>query len=173
MFDIITSDLKRFEPNGKIGLRTSIRGLLSQGFQALIVYRFFNWLHRSGLPGQPLRFFAERFIEITTGISIPAECTIGHGFRIHHFGGIIFHPSTVIGNNCTIYQEVTLGDKGGYGGAPIVGDNVTIGAGAKIVGEIRIGKNSKIGALVLVSENVPEDSKVYCVKPVVITESKG
>ncbi len=172
MFDIIASDLKRFNVNGSSGIRSLIRGSFSQGFQAILVYRFFNWLHRSGFPGQPVRFFIERFIEITTGISIPAECTIGKGFRIHHFGGVIFHPSTKIGDNCTIYQEVTLGDKGGYGGAPVIGDNVTIGAGAKILGGITIGNNSKIGALTLVSKNVPEYSKVYCVKPVVTTEIK-
>ena len=173
MFGTIISDLKRFDSSDSGCIRALIRGSLSQGFQAIFVYRFFNWLYRTGLPSQPVRFFVERFIEITTGISIPAECTIGKGFRIHHFGGVIFHPSTVVGDNCTIYQEVTLGDRGGYGGAPVIGDNVIIGAGAKLVGEITIGNNSKIGALALVSEDVPENSKVYCVKPVVITEIKA
>jgi len=168
MFENVKSDIKRFDSGGEITFRAFVRGLLSQGFQAVLVYRFFNWLLRSGLPGQPLRFFVERFIEITTGISIPAECKIGKGFRIHHFGGIIFHPATVVGENCTIYQGVTFGDKGGYGGAPILGDNVIVGAGAKIVGEVTVGNNCKIGALAVVSDNVPDNSRVVCAKPIVL-----
>ena len=169
MFDNIIADLKRFGVDDTLSWRPALRGVLSQGFQAILVYRFFNWLHKSGLPGQPLRFFVERFIEITTGISIPAECMIGKGFRIHHFGGIMFHPAVVIGENCTICQDVTLGDKGGYGGAPIIGDNVFIGAGAKILGGVKIGNNSKIGALVVVSESIQNNSKVLSTKPVVLT----
>lgn len=113
MFELVREDLRRLSgPEGPT-LRSVIAALLSQGVQALLVYRFFNWLHRKGLPGQPFRFFFERFIEITTGISIPAACTIGKGLRIHHFGGIILHPTVSLGENCTLYQGVTIGDRGG------------------------------------------------------------
>lgn len=162
MFQNIKADLQRLgsSKNG-FGMRVLIRGLLSQGFQAILVYRFFNYLWRNNIPGQPLRFICERFIEITTGISIPAECTIGKGLRIHHFGGIIFHPSVVIGDNCTLYHGVTIGDAGGHGQAGHVGDNVMIGAGAKIIGEVTIGNHSKIGANTVVNLNVPEYSICY------------
>ena len=115
-------------------LRTLVRGLLSQGFQALVVYRIFRWFHERGIPTQPIRFFVERLTEIVTGISIPAQAQIGKGLRIHHFGGIIIHSETVIGEGCTIYHGVTLGDRGGWGGAPRIGNHVMIGAGAKILG---------------------------------------
>jgi serine O-acetyltransferase len=155
MFNNLTFDLKRLSPSGKTSLRIIIAGILSQGFQAILVYRFFNWLHCSGFSGQPLRFVCERFIEITTGISIPACCKIGKGFRIHHFGGIIFHPSVEIGDNCTLYHGVTIGDRGGSGFAARIGNNVLIGAGAKIIGEVTIGNNCVIGANVVVTKDMP------------------
>lgn len=154
----ITADIKRLHPTGKFSFRSIIAGLLSQGFQAILVYRFFNWCHRNRIPTQPLRFLCERFIEITTGISIPACCTIGKGFRIHHFGGIIFHPTVRLGDNCTLYHGVTIGDCGGYGGAATIGDHVMIGAGAKIIGEVTIGDGCKIGANVVVTKSMPPGS---------------
>lgn len=154
MFDHIKSDLSRLSHTSSADLRTLVSGLLSQGFQAILVYRLFRWLHRRGCSGQPLRFLCERFIEITTGISIPAACKIGKGFRIHHFGGIIFHPTVEIGDNCTLYQGVTIGDRGGSGRAAVIGNNVLIGAGAKIIGEITIGDNCVIGANAVVTRDM-------------------
>ena len=136
-------------------VRALIRGLLSQGFQALFVYRVFRWFHERRIPTQPVRFFFERFIEMTTGISIPAEAAIGKGLRIHHFGGIIVHSAAVVGEYCTIYHGVTLGDRGGWGGGPRVGNRVLIGAGAKLIGEIVIGDDCVIGANAVVLASVP------------------
>lgn len=158
MFEIIQSDYKRLDPSGRTSLRTLVSGLLSQGFQAILVFRFFNWLHRHGFSGQPIRFVCERFIEITTGISIPACCSIGKGFRIYHFGGVIFHSTAVVGENCTLYHGVTIGDRGGYGRAATIGNNVLIGAGAKIIGDITIGDNCIIGANAVVTHSMPADT---------------
>jgi len=157
MFEFISADIKRLG-GGAFSFRVLIRGVLSQGFQAIVVYRFFRWLKITKIPAQPFRFFFERWIEITTGISIPAECEIGKGLRIHHFGGIIFHPSVEIGKRCTIYHEVTIGDRGGYGKAAKIGDNVMIGVGAKIIGEISIGSNCIVGANTVVTKDMPENS---------------
>jgi len=155
MFENVKSDLRRLGAGGAVTLRILVAGLLSQGFQAILVYRLFYWLYRKGIPGQPLRFLAERFIEITCGISIPARCRIGKGLRIHHFGGIILHPAAELGDNCTLYHEVTIGDRGGSGGAAKIGNNVLIGAGAKIIGEITIGDNCVIGANTVVTKDMP------------------
>ena len=160
MFRVIKADIGRFSSDGRNRLRTLLAALLSQGFQAVLTYRFFNWLRRCGIPGQPLRFFCERFIEITCGISIPAACRIGPGFRIHHFGGIIFHPTAAIGSNFTCYHGVTIGDRGGHGRAATLGDNVVAGAGAKIIGEIMIGNNVLIGANAVVNKDVPDNTVV-------------
>jgi serine acetyltransferase/glycosyltransferase involved in cell wall biosynthesis len=155
MFENVKSDLRRLGAGGSVTPRILVAGFLSQGFQAILGYRLFHWLHRKGIPGQPLRFLAERFIEITCGISIPARCRIGKGLRIHHFGGIILHPAAELGENCTLYHEVTIGDRGGSGGAAKIGNNVLIGAGAKIIGEITIGDNCVIGANTVVTKDMP------------------
>jgi serine O-acetyltransferase len=150
----VRADVRRFREEDN-NLRTVIRGLLSQGFQALFVYRIFRWFHERRIPTQPVRFFVERFIEIITGISLPAQATIGEGLRIHHFGGIIINSNAIIGKHCTIYHEVTLGDRGGWGGAPCVGNQVLIGAGAKLLGSIVIGDDCVIGANAVVNISVP------------------
>jgi serine O-acetyltransferase len=151
---IVCADIARFREEGP-GLRPVVRGLLSQGFQALFVYRVFRWCYEHRIPTQPFRFFIERFTEITTGISLPAPARIGKGLRIHHFGGIIVHSETSIGEYCTLYHGVTLGDLGGQGGAPHIGDYVLIGAGAKLLGNIAIGDYCRIGANAVVRTSVP------------------
>ena len=160
MFANLKADLARLSKSGTATPRTLMAGLLSQGFQAILVYRFFSWLHGKRLPGQPFRFFFERFIEITCGISIPVGCRIGKGFRIHHFGGIIFHPSVRAGDNFTCYHQVTIGDVGGHGKAATLGNNVMLGAGAKIIGEVVIGDNVIVGANAVVTKDVPDNTLV-------------
>jgi serine O-acetyltransferase len=150
----VKTDVCRFREDGD-SVRVLVRGLLSQGFQALFVYRVFRWFYERRIPTQPLRFLVERFIEITTGISIPAQARIGNGLRIHHFGGIIVHSEAVMGEYCTLYHGVTVGDRGGWGGAPRVGDRVLIGAGAKLIGEIEVGDDCVIGANAVVHISVP------------------
>jgi len=150
----VRADIARFREEGS-GLRPVVRGLLSQGFQALFVYRVFHWCHEHRIPTQPFRFLVERFTEITTGISLPAQARIGQGLRIHHFGGIIMHSEASIGEYCTLYHGVTLGDLGGWGGAPRIGNYVVIGAGAKLLGNIAIGDNCHIGANAVVRTSVP------------------
>src|SRR5262245_4756477 len=150
----VRADIARFREEDS-STRAVVRGLLSQGFQALFIYRIFRWFHERHIPTQPLRFFVERFIEIITGISIPAQATIGKGLRIHHFGGIIVNSDAVIGEYCTIYHGVTLGDLGGWGGSPHIGDRVMIGAGAKLLGEITVGDDCVIGANAVVRTSVP------------------
>ena len=175
MFENIKADLARFseESGNSSTFRTLVRGLMSQGFQAILVYRFFRWCYLRGIPTQPVRFMIERLTEIMTGISIPAEVEIGKGLRIHHFGGIIFHPHVKMGEHCTIYHEVTFGDKGGWGESPLVGDNVLVGAGAKVLGAITIGNNVIIGANSVVIHSVPDNTIVGGVPAKIIGENKG
>jgi serine O-acetyltransferase len=165
----VRADIGRFREEDDC-IRVLVRGLLSQGFQALFVYRIFRWFYERRVPTQPVRFFIERFIEIMTGISIPAQAAIGKGLRIHHFGGVIVHSAAVVGEYCTLYHGVTLGDRGGWGGAPRVGDRVLIGAGAKLIGEIIIGDDCVIGANAVVNISVPAGHVAVGV-PAVIKET--
>lgn len=84
----------------------------------------------------------------------------------HGLNGIIVSHNAVIGKNCTIFHQVTIGE--GKGGAPLIGDNVLIGAGAKVVGGIRIGNNVKIGAGCVVAKDVPDGATVVCADAKVI-----
>lgn len=84
----------------------------------------------------------------------------------HGLYGIVVSHNAVIGSNCTIYHQVTIGE--GNGGAPIIGDNVLIGAGAKVIGQIKIGNNVKIGAGCVVTDNVPDNATVVSQKARII-----
>ncbi len=100
---------------------------------------------------------------------------IGYGAKFatppnlpHGLYGIIVSHNAVIGSNCTIFHQVTIGE--GKGGAPTIGDNVLIGAGAKIIGNITVGSDSKIGVNAVVVHDVPENSIVTAVEGVVHTD---
>jgi serine O-acetyltransferase len=100
-----------------------------------------------------LAVFRHRFWSIVTGTDIALGTRIGGGLRIPHPNGIVIHPDVVIGPNCLIFQQVTLGT--GKSGVPTVGGHVDIGAGAKILGNIRIGDHARIGANSVVLCDVP------------------
>ena len=100
-----------------------------------------------------------KLIQIITGIELPCEAEIGRNFVIDHFGGIIVSGYTRIGDNCRIRNGVTIGlRRVEEKVAPVIGDNVDIGAGAKLLGPIRIGNNVVIGANAVVITDVPDDS---------------
>lgn len=105
------------------------------------------------------------------GISIPYETEIGSGFYIGHFGGIVVNECSIIGKNCNISQGVTLGrsNRGKNKGHPILGDNVYIGPGAKIVGNVKVGNNVAIGANCVVTKNVEDNAVVVGVPGKVIS----
>ncbi len=111
------------------------------------------------------------------GMCIPFRTEIGSGFYIGHFGGIFVHPYCRIGNNCNISPGVTLGqsNRGKNMGYPIIGDNVYIGPGAKVVGAVKVGNNVAIGANCVVTRDVPDNAVVVGVPGKVISSagSKG
>jgi serine O-acetyltransferase len=89
-----------------------------------------------------------------TGADIPINSIIAGGLLIPHPNGIVIHPKAEIGPNCLFFQQVTIGTKNGKG-PPIIGGHVDIGAGAKILGDIRIGDHARIGANAVVLNDVP------------------
>ena len=132
--------------------------LLYSGVHAMMAYRIANRMHRDG------HFFSARAVSQLarhlTGIEIHPGATIGKGLFIDHGMGVVIGETTEIGDNCTIYQGVTLGGTGKDVGKrhPTLGDNVMIGAGAKVLGPVKIGSNSKIAANAVVLREVPENS---------------
>jgi serine O-acetyltransferase len=109
--------------------------------------------------------------KIKFGISIPYRTQIGSGFYIGHFGGIVVNQNAVIGKNCNISHQVTLGiaNRGEHKGCPTIGDNVYIGPGAKLVGKVTVGDNAAIGANCVVTRDVPENGVVVGVPGKVIS----
>ena len=105
------------------------------------------------------------------GISIPHQTSIGSGFYIGHFGGIVVNYKTKIGNNCNISQNVTIGraNRGKKTGCPTLGDNIYIGPGAAIIGKINIGNNVAIGANCVVTHDIPDNAVVVGVPGKVIS----
>ena len=130
------------------------------GLHALIMHRIAHKLKYWHIPFIP-RLISQisRFL---TGIEIHPGASIGRRFFIDHGMGVVIGETTIIGNDVLLYQGVTLGGTGKESGKrhPTVGDFVTIGAGAKVLGAINIGSNSQIGAGSVVIDDVPEHSTV-------------
>jgi len=98
-----------------------------------------------------------RFWTVVSGADIPLNCRIGGGLLIPHPNGIVIHPDAEIGVNCLIFQQVTIGTRGGAG-VPAIAGHVDIGAGAKLLGSVHVGSHAKIGANAVVSSDVPSGS---------------
>lgn len=143
-------------------LRAQSEGILSQGFWALLVYRLSRPRMNCRIPGvrqvwYVINRIAAKLIEMTTGIMLPEGATIGQRLTIEHFGTIIVHGSTIIGDDCVIRQGVTIGNRVRTDpfAAPRLGNRVEVGAGAKILGGITIGDDAIIGANCVVVKDVP------------------
>lgn len=125
----------------------------------------------------PLARLLLRSLTYKLGISIAVNTKIGSGFYVGHFGGIVINGKSVIGRNCNVSQGVTLGqaNRGKNKGYPVLGDNVYIGPGAKIVGAVKIGSNVAIGANCVVTRDIPDNSVVVGIPGKVISKggSKG
>jgi serine O-acetyltransferase len=155
MFDNLKSDYRAH--GSRLG---------AQGFWAMAVYRFGRW--RYGIRSRVLRApfsvayrVLYKLVQVMAGIELPCEVTLGRNFTIDHFGAIVISGYARFGDNCRIRTGVVVGlahveDPC----APVFGDNVDIGAGAKVLGAITIGSNVKIGANAVVVRDVPSDSIV-------------
>ncbi|MCF0048467.1 serine acetyltransferase [Dyadobacter sp. LJ53] len=106
----------------------------------------------------PFRVFYKIFFEWIVGIEIPAAVKIGAGLTVYHFPGIVVHRDVIIGQNCTLRQATTIGNKTDNGRCPVLGNNVNIGANVCILGDITIGDNVVIGAGSVVITSIPSNS---------------
>ena len=129
--------------------------LLYSGLHALIWHRLAHWLHRHK------RFFLARLVSqisrFFTGVEIHPGAKIGRGVLIDHGSGVVIGETAEIGDNCTIYQGVTLGGTGTGKGKrhPTLGNNVLVGSGAKILGPFTIGEGAKIASNAVVLQPIP------------------
>lgn len=141
-------------------IHSSMEVFLYPSFKAMMYYRIAHRLYEKE------HYFLARYISQRgvrkTGIEIHPGAQIGKGFFIDHGNGVIIGETTIIGDNVTLYQGVTLGGTGKEHGKrhPTIGNNVMISAGAKVLGSFTIGDNSKIGAGSVVLSEVPPNSTV-------------
>jgi serine O-acetyltransferase len=150
----------------------------AQGFWALVVYRFGRWRYRVR-PAVVRKVFsflykvAFKLVQITTGIELPCEVEIGRNFVIDHFGGIVISGFARFGDNCRIRNGVVVGlRRVDEPSAPRIGNNVDIGAGAKVLGPISIGDNVAIGANAVVIQDVPDNCVAAGVPAVIRPRTK-
>ena len=130
------------------------------GVQALLAHRVAHALLGAGVPFAPRTIaYVSRAI---TGVEIHPAARIGDAFFIDHGSGVVIGETTEIGDRVTLYQGVTLGGTGFQRGKrhPTVGDDVTLGAGAKLLGPVAIGDGAKVGANTVVLEDVPPGATV-------------
>ncbi len=130
------------------------------GLQALLCHRFAHWLYQVGIPFIPrLISHLARFF---TGIEIHPGAQIGQGVFIDHGMGVVIGETAIIGDYALIYQGVTLGGTGKESGKrhPTLGENVVVGAGSKVLGNIYLGNNVRVGAGSVVLRDIPADCTV-------------
>lgn len=146
--------------------------LLYPGFHAVVMHRFIHKLHLWEIPFFPRHF--SQLARFFTGIEIHPGAKIGPGFFIDHGMGVVIGETAEIGENVTMYQGVTLGGTGHERGKrhPTIGNHVVIGAGAKVLGNIKIGNDVKIGAGSVVVRPVPDHCTVVGV-PAEIVRKDG
>ena len=141
-------------------IKTPVEVFLYPSFKAIMRHRVAHWLfeHKHYFLA---RWYSQRTVR-KTGIEIHPGAKIGKGLFIDHGNGVIIGETTVIGDNVTLYQGVTLGGTGKEKGKrhPTIGNNVMISAGAKVLGSFTVGENSKIGAGSVVLSEVPPNCTV-------------
>lgn len=173
---MLMQDLKRsygLTPGRPI--RRAFECYRSPGVQAVVAFRFSQWLRAQPFVVRfllkPLSAFMNYRVRVQWGIVLAPEATIGPGLHIFHFGGIFVGEQVVIGDNCSLSHDVTIGlsGEGSRRGAPTIGNNVYIAPGANISGKIRVGDNAKIGANTVVARNVPDNALVQVAPMRIVT----
>lgn len=171
----LIADLSRWKVRG---LRELFYTVFELGVWATIFYRLSRFFVLIDIPVIKIVFHLVAFIifkfsEIVLGVTISPGTEIGPGLYIGHSRLIIIHHDVKIGAGLSIAHGVTIGTKGlGAQGAPVLGDNVFIGAGAKILGNIRIGNHVKVGANAVVLEDVPDGATVVGIPAKVVRKAE-
>jgi serine O-acetyltransferase len=170
------------------GLRNDIRAIFARdpaarsvaeillaypGLHALFFHRLAHWLwiHHMFLPGR----FVSHIGRFLTGIEIHPGAVIGRGFFVDHGMGVVIGETAEIGDNVTLYHGVTLGGTSWQKGKrhPTIGNNVVIGTGAKVLGPVRIGDNTRIGANSVVVHDIPPNSVVVGIPGKIVFRVEG
>lgn len=180
---LIKSDFRRYKLQyNKLGEDNSSFYIFmsNSGLWVLLVYRLRRYIeYEFRLPFvrnmiRMILMIISQFLKVLTSIELPFTVEIGSGCFFPHVGSIVIHYRSKVGNNCTFVQDITIGlaGRGTEEGAPVIGSQVYIGAGARVIGPIVIGDNVVIGANAVVTKDVPDNAVVAGI-PAKIVNYKG
>ncbi len=164
MFDNLRADSRRLrEIKTKPAPWYVLESLLFEtGYQAVVLHRIAHWFKARGIPvvGPAIA----RYNQFLTGVDIAPAARIGPGLRIAHGTGIVVGNGVTIGADCLLMQGTTLGapSMARIGDMPTLGDRVTIGAAAAVIGRVTLGDDVFVAAHALVTQDVPANTKVLC-----------
>jgi len=162
MFDNLRQDTRRLREIKTKGFPWYVVEslLFENGYQAVVLHRLAHFFKRHGVP--VLGPFFHRLSIFLTGVDIAPGAEIGPGLRISHGVGTVIGNGVTLGARCLLMQGATLGapSQARIGDMPTLGDDVVVGAGACVIGRIRVGDDVLIGVNAVVTEDVPDDSKV-------------
>ncbi|MGH2905876.1 MAG: serine O-acetyltransferase [Solirubrobacterales bacterium] len=137
--------------------KTAVQFLVNPGVMAVAMHRMARWLYEKNLifPSQVM----DRLTEFFTGAQIPGQTEIGPGFRVYHPNGLVISPCSKLGKNACVHSDVVFGKSMGDWRieAPIIGDDVTLGTGVKLLGQITLGSRVMVGANSVVLQDLPDD----------------
>lgn len=160
IFSTIKEDIKAVKENDPAAQSSFVIWLSYPGLHARWSHVIEHWLWNHGL--KSIARLSSQFTRFMTGVEIHPAAVIGRRFFIDHAMGVIIGETTIIGDDCTLYQGVTLGGTGKETGKrhPTLGNNVLVGVGAAVLGNIVVGDNSKVGGGAVVVRDVPPNSTV-------------
>ncbi|MBQ6524178.1 MAG: serine O-acetyltransferase [Atopobiaceae bacterium] len=161
LFELMREDMQAAFERDPAAEKVSDIVLYSVGTHAVWAYRWHHWLYEHGL--KHLALWLSKRTRTKLGVDIHPAATIGRRFTIDHGMGVVIGSTAIIGDDCMVYQGVTLGMTGKrpYGKRhPTLGSNVLVGANAVVLGAINVGDGAKIGAGAVVVEDVPEQVTV-------------
>lgn len=157
LFSLIRSDMRAKARwlYGDDALRNVVKARLTDGSTAMILYRWMQWAQRHHLT--PLAMLFNK-LNVMGGCIIGRGADFGEGFVLVHSIGVVINTSVRGGRNVVLEHQVTIGAE--KGASPVLGDNVFVGAGAKIIGAISLGNGAKVGANAVVLDDVPAGATV-------------
>jgi serine O-acetyltransferase len=173
MLKSIIKDIRAVKENDQAAHSLIETLLCHTPLHAIVVYRVAHLLHRYGIPLFPR--ILSTFAKVGTGVEIHPAASIGEGFFIDHGVGVVIGETAVIGKNCVMFHNVTLGGTGKHTGKrhPTIGDNVLIGTNSVLLGPITVGSDTRIGAnSFIIMHDIPPQSTVVGT-PARIVKLKG
>lgn len=165
MFETVSADIRRLtDQEPTLGLKLGVV-FFNLGLHAVLLYRLSRWLYLHHLG--PVAVVVTYLNSVFTGAQISRGAAIGKGFVMYHPQGTVVGP-TVIGEHCSLMQSNVIGQLQGGGDRPIIGDHFYAGAGAKILGEIRIGDHVRVGSNSVVTKSLPDGVTAFGVPAKII-----